>query len=113
MSSAVDGHPRETRGEGAVEHLLHRPVATRSHHVDARHHDLAHQRIIQLEDAVDHLALGLGEHPALLRRVNLELEVLLGHDRHGVEHARGAQRGERAGAPGNRAATPTASTATL
>ncbi len=48
---------------------------------DARHHDLAHLGIGQLEDVVDHLALVFFEHALLFANLDQQAQLLLSDER--------------------------------
>jgi hypothetical protein len=69
-----------------VEVLLEQgqdPVARRGHvqaeHVRPRHHHLPHERVLQLEHAVDHLALAAFDHALARADVHQGPELLLRH----------------------------------
>ena len=77
----VDGDARLPSLDDEVHGLLDGGVALDGHHVDARHHDLPHRRIRQLEDIVDHLALFFFEHPFLLTDLHQQAKLFLGDER--------------------------------
>ena len=76
-------------------------VALDGHHVGARHHDLAHDGVAELEDRVDHLALAGLDERGLAREVDQVAQLGLGGERAvAVARARGdrvAERHEQAG----------------
>ena len=92
MRALVDGHPRvQVLAQGGQD-LLGGRVDVEAEHVGARHHDRAHQRVLQLEDLVDHLALLALDDALAGAHVDQRAQLLLG------------QLGLRPGARGRRAA---------
>ena len=78
---------RAPRGDGGVQGLAHRGVGRDVHHVDARHHDLAHDGVAELDDAADELALVALDGLVLVGHVGHGEHLVLGHLRHPVRAA--------------------------
>ena len=54
---ADDGHARESGAHEEAQRGGGGRVGVDGHHVGARHHDLAHERVPQVEDGADHVAV--------------------------------------------------------
>src|SRR5262249_56822416 len=61
--------PREAATHGEHHGLAKRLVRLDPDHIGPGHHDLAHDRVAEREDRVDHVALTMLDHAALLRQV--------------------------------------------
>ena len=75
---------RDAREAGAQEqrHRLRSVLSgVDRHHVGARHHDLAHDGVAELEDRVDHLALAGLDERALAGQVDQVAQLGLGLER--------------------------------
>src|SRR4029453_13821357 len=67
------------------------------YHVGARHHHLADDRVVELEDRVDELAVALLEHVELGRLVDHAEQLLLARDAREADPAGGPRVAEGAG----------------
>ena len=78
---ADHGDAGEAAAQRERQQLPQRLVPLDEHHVGARHHHLADQGVAELEDRVDHPALGRLDHPRLLRQVDQLAQLGLGRER--------------------------------
>src|SRR6266702_4568375 len=93
--------PGEPAAQRERQRLPQRLAALDEDHVGARHHDLPHDRVAELEYRVDHRPLARLDHPAALEQVDETAQVLLLAGRAGLlppapaEHAAGRQQHRR------------------
>ena len=73
--------PGEAGAQEQQQRLLQRLVRLDPHHLGARHHHLAGDRVAEREDRVDHLALAVLDHAALLGQVDQLAQLDLGGER--------------------------------
>ena len=84
---ADDRDAAEAAAQRQRHRLAQRPPALDDDHLGARHHDLAHDRVAELEDRVDHVALVVLDEPALLGEVDEVAQLRLGRERPVAEAA--------------------------
>ncbi len=71
----------KTAAQGKRKRAAQRLVPLNEHHVGARHHDLPHDRVTELEHRVDHGALAGLDDLALLKQVHEPAQVRFGSGR--------------------------------
>ena len=89
---ADDRDPGEARAVGQVNRLAERLGRLDPHHLGARHHDLAHDGVAEIEDGLQHLAFRLVHDAAITGEVDHLAQFHIRRERAPRESAPGSQR---------------------